>query len=185
VPTDTVYGLAAAYSHPDAVARIFAVKRRPPERPIALLVDRIEDVEAVARTIPDVAVTLMQEFWPGGLTIILGRKASVPNIVAAGGPTIAVRMPNHAVPRSIARQLGEPLPTTSANVSGQPSPQTAAEAEWQIGSDVALILDGGPSRIGVDSTVIDVTNEPLTVTRVGALSVEAIEAAIGRKVIVR
>jgi L-threonylcarbamoyladenylate synthase len=182
LPTDTVYGLAAAYSRPDAIADLYNVKRRPPDRPIALLVDRVEDVEAVADTVPDVAKELMQAFWPGGLTIILARKCGVPDIVAANGPTIAVRMPDHPVPRSIARQLGEPLPTSSANISGQPSPRNAADAETQIGPHVGLILDGGPARIGVDSTVVDVTVNPLVVTRVGAVSVEAIEAITGQKI---
>jgi tRNA threonylcarbamoyl adenosine modification protein (Sua5/YciO/YrdC/YwlC family) len=184
LPTDTVYGLAAAYGRPDAIAHIFEVKSRPPERPIALLVDRIEDVELVAAVIPGRAKTLMQQFWPGGLTIILTRKPAVPDIVAAGGPTIAVRMPDHSVPRTIARQLGEPLPTTSANISGKPSPKNAAEAAAQIGHDVGLILDGGPARTGVDSTVVDMTVVPPVVTRIGAVSVEAIAAALGQKVTV-
>src|SRR6185437_5627902 len=93
VPTDTVYGVSAALSCPRAVDEIYLVKGRPAEKPIALLVDRIEDVEVVAAAIPEAARTLMARFWPGGLTLILPRKPSVPSVVAAGGPTIAVRMP--------------------------------------------------------------------------------------------
>ncbi len=185
VPTDTVYGLAAGYGWPDAVGRIYDVKRRPPDRPIALLVDQLDQVELVAATVPPLAVALMQQFWPGGLTIVLPRRPSVPDIVTAGGPTVAVRMPNHPVPREIARQLAEPLPTTSANRSGQASPRSAAEARSQLGADVALILDGGPAPIGLDSTVIDLSGSPPAILRVGAIAVEAIEAAIGQRVIVR
>jgi L-threonylcarbamoyladenylate synthase len=185
LPTDTVYGLAAAYSRPDAIGRIYGVKRRPPDRPIALLIDRLEQVELVAAKVPASADALMRRFWPGGLTIVLPRKPGVPDIVTASGPTVAVRMPNHAVPRELARRLGEPLPTTSANRSGQASPQTAADARAQLGADVGLILDGGPAPIGVDSTVVDLSVSPPVVLRIGAVDVESIEAAIGERVSVR
>jgi L-threonylcarbamoyladenylate synthase len=182
LPTDTVYGLAAAYRRPASIERIYEVKRRPPERPIALLVDRPEHVELVAANVPAAAVTLMQAFWPGGLTIVLFKKPDVPDIVTASGPTIAVRMPDHPIPREIARRLGEPLPTTSANRSGQRSPRDAAEARAQLGADVQLVLDGGPAALGIDSTVIDLSVTLPVVLRAGAVTVEAIEAAIGQRV---
>jgi L-threonylcarbamoyladenylate synthase len=182
LPTDTVYGLAASYRRPAAVGRIYEVKRRPPDRPIALLVDQVKQVELVAECVPPAAITLMQRFWPGGLTLVLPKKANVPDVVTANGPTVAVRMPNHPTPREIARRLGEALPTTSANRSGQPSPRDAEEARAQLGSDVDLILNGGPAALGVDSTVIDLSATPPIVLRVGAVSVDAIEAAIGQRV---
>jgi L-threonylcarbamoyladenylate synthase len=179
VPTDTVYGVAAALERPDAVERIFQAKGRPPERPIPLLVDRIEDVEQVAAEIPEAARRLMERCWPGGLTIVLPRRPTVPDIIAAGGPTIAVRMPDHPVPRALIRRLGGPLPTTSANRSGQPSAKDAEEARAALGSEVALILDAGPAPGGVDSTVLDVTQTPPVILRLGAIAAATLEAALG------
>ncbi|HEX5415061.1 MAG TPA: L-threonylcarbamoyladenylate synthase, partial [Chloroflexota bacterium] len=135
VPTDTVYGLAAALTRPDAVARIYDVKRRPPERPIALLVDQIAEVEQVAAEIPEAARVLMEKFWPGGLTILLPKRPDVPDVITAAGPTVAVRMPDHPVPRALIRRLGMPMPTTSANRHGMPSPKSAEDANAEIGAD--------------------------------------------------
>jgi L-threonylcarbamoyladenylate synthase len=184
VPTDTVYGLAAALDRLDAIGRIYEVKRRPPERPIALLVDRIADVEQVSAEIPALAKRLMEKLWPGAVTLVLPRGPSVPDIVAAGGPTVAVRMPDHPVPRALIRRLGAPMPTTSANRSGQPSPVTAQEALAEIGDDVAIVLDSGPAPGGVDSTVIDLTATPPRVLRLGALSVDTIEGVLGQPIVV-
>ncbi|HVC34481.1 MAG TPA: L-threonylcarbamoyladenylate synthase [Chloroflexota bacterium] len=185
VPTDTVYGVSAALSCPEAVEKIYRVKGRPAEKPIALLVDRIEDVDLVAARIPAAAKTLMARFWPGGLTLILPRQASVPDIVAANGPTIAVRMPDHPVPRALVRRLGQPLPTTSANRSGQPSPTTAEQARRELGDGVSIVLDAGPAPGGVESTVIDPTTNPPIVYREGAVSIAALEEALGVTVVSR
>lgn len=179
LPTDTVYGLAAAYSRPEAIAQIYTVKRRPPDRPIALLIDRLEDVELVASSVPNSARLLMHAFWPGGLTLVLSRRSDVPDIVTAGGPTVAVRMPDHPTARSIARAMGEPLPTTSANRSGRPSPVDAVQARSELNGDVALILDGGPAIGGIDSTVVDLTATPPVVLRVGAVPIDRIRSVIG------
>lgn len=179
VPTDTVYGVSAALSFPSAVEAIYRAKGRPAEKPIALLVDRIEDVEVVAAEIPEAARTLMARFWPGGLTLILPRKPSVPSIVAAGGPTVAVRMPDHPVPRALIRRLGEPLPTTSANRSGLPSPTDARQAASELGDRVAIVLDAGPAPGGVESTVVDPTTEPVVVYREGAISIRQLEEVLG------
>jgi len=178
VPTDTVYGVSAALSCPAAVENIYVAKGRPAEKPIALLVDRIEDVELVAAEVPEAAKALMARFWPGGLTLILPRKPSVPSIVAAGGPTIAVRMPDHPVPRALIRRLGAPLPTTSANVSGRPSPTDAGQAAAELGDRVSIILDAGPAPGGVESTVIDPTTRPAVVYREGAISIQQLEAVL-------
>jgi L-threonylcarbamoyladenylate synthase len=178
IPTDTVYGLAASYGQPDAIARVYQVKRRPPERPIALLVDRYEQVEWVATEVSAVALRFMEAFWPGGLTLVLPGRPDVPGIVTAGGSTVAVRMPDHPVPRSIARALGLPLPTTSANRSGQPSPTDAGQARTELNGDVALILNGGKTRGGVDSTVVDLTKTPPVVLRAGAVSMEDLRSVV-------
>lgn len=182
VPTDTVYGVSAALSCPRAVEEIYLAKGRPAEKPIALLVDRIEDVDTVAAVIPDAARTLMARFWPGGLTLILPRKPDVPSIVAAGGSTVAVRMPDHPVPRALIRHLGEPLPTTSANRSGRPSPTDADQAADELGDRVAIILDAGPAPGGIESTVVDPSMSPAVVYREGAISVRQLEEALGTEV---
>lgn len=179
VPTDTVYGVSAAFSRPDAVERIYIAKMRTPDKPIALLVDRVEDVELVAAEIPAAAHLLMKHFWPGGLTLVLPRKSSVPDIIAAGGPSVAVRMPDHPVPRALIRRLGQPLPTTSANRSGQPSPKTAMEALQDIGDAVAIALDAGPVPGGVDSTVVDVMHSPPIILRQGAVPAQALADVLG------
>lgn len=183
LPTDTVYGISAALSRPDAVEKIFVAKGRPPEKPIALLVDRIDEVELVAESIPEMARALAARFWPGGLTLILPRKPGVPDVVAAGGPTIAVRMPDHPVPRALIRRLGEPLPTTSANRSGNPSPKDAKQALAELGDSVSIVLDAGPAPGGIESTVIDPTTDPPIVYREGAVSVASLEEVLGRSVV--
>ena len=179
IPTDTVYGVSAALICPDSIARLFTVKRRPIDRPIALLVDNIAHVETVVDEITPDGRRLMERFWPGGLTLALPKKLGVPDVVTASGPSVAVRMPDHPVPRALARRLGAPLPTTSANVSGRPSPANARAAESELGDLVDLILDGGEAIVGVESTVLDLTTNPPTVRRVGAISIEAIEDVLG------
>lgn len=181
VPTDTVYGLAAALDQPSAVEEIYRVKGRPPERPIALLVDQLEEVAQVSSRIPPEAKRLMERFWPGGLTIVLPRAEGIPGVVTAGGPTVAVRMPDHPTPRAIVRRMGRPLPTTSANRHGQPSTKDANAARAALNGDVALILDAGPAPGGVDSTVIDLSVSPPTILRSGAIPVDALEQALGLK----
>ena len=182
VPTDTVYGVAASLARPDAIERMYRAKGRRPDKPIALLVDRFEDVELVAAEIPEAARRLMEAFWPGGLTIVLRAQANVPAAVTAGGPTIAVRMPDHPIPRDLIRRLGEPLPTTSANRSNQPSAVTLAEAVRDLGAAVSVALDAGPAPGGIESSVVDATNLPPIVYRVGAVSIEALETVLGTPV---
>lgn len=181
IPTDTVYGLAAALDQTSAIEDIFRVKGRPPERPIALLVDRMEDVALVTADIPPEARRLMEQFWPGGLTIVLPRADGIPSVVTAGGPTVAVRMPDHPTPRAIVRRMGRPLPTTSANRHGQPSATDANTARASLNGDVALVLDAGPAPGGVDSTVVDLSVTPPTVLRSGAIPTDALEQALGLK----
>jgi L-threonylcarbamoyladenylate synthase len=181
LPTDTVYGVSAALSCPDSIARLFTVKRRPIDRPIALLVDNITQVESVVEAITPHGQRLMERFWPGGLTLALPKKIGLPDVVTASGPSVAVRMPDHPVPRALARRLGAPLPTTSANVSGRPSPANAEAARLELGDVVDLVLDGGDATFGIESTVVDLTTDLPTVKRIGAISIEAIEDVLGVK----
>ena len=171
-PTDTVYGVGAHAFLPQAVERLYIVKERPRDKAIPLLLGSASDVEQVARDVPALAFTLMERFWPGGLTIVLWARPHVPDIVTAGGGSVAVRLPDHAVPRTLAAALGAPLAATSANLSGQPSPRTAAEAASDLSGRVELIIDGGPCPGGVESTVVDLTKTPPVIARLGAISVE-------------
>ena len=181
VPTDTVYGIAADLALPDAIERLFAAKRRPPEKAVAVLLADM-DQAATLGVLGPVARSLGGRFWPGGLTLVLPVRpgAVLPRVLAAGSPTIGVRVPDHDAPRAIARALG-PLPTTSANVSGEADARDAQEIAARLGDAVALVIDGGPIHGGPASTVVDCTWDLPVIRREGAipaeLIVEALEAA--------
>jgi len=131
----------------------------------------------VAEGITETAWLLAERFWPGGLTLVLPRKDNVPDIVSAGGPTLAVRVPDHPVFLALIAALGAPLAGTSANLSGRPSPVTAQEVEAELGGRIELILDGGRCPGGTPSTVLDLTTDPPTILRAGAIGVEEIRSA--------
>lgn len=176
LPTDTVYGVAAHAFLPDAVAGLYVAKGRPATMAIPLLLGKTEDVDRIAVEVPRLARLLMRRFWPGGLTIILRRSSAVPDSVTAGGDTVAVRLPDHAVPRAVAAALGAPLAATSANLSGSPSPVTAGEVMSGLGGRVDLVLDGGACPGGVESTIVDLSGSELRFVRDGAISRRRIEA---------
>jgi L-threonylcarbamoyladenylate synthase len=178
VPTDTVYGIAAWLELPDAIERLFAAKRRPPEKAVALLLADAGQAWTLGTTTPHAAV-LAERFWPGGLTLVLPVRpeARLPRVLAAGAPTIGVRVPDHPAPRALAAELG-PLPTTSANVSGQPDARNAREIAELLGDNVALVLDGGPIRGGPASTVVDCTLHLPEIRRFGAIEPGEIAAAL-------
>jgi L-threonylcarbamoyladenylate synthase len=176
-PTDTVYGVGAHAFQPDAVERIYVAKVRPRHKAIPILLARVDDLSLVAEGITETAWLLAERFWPGGLTLVLPRKDSVPDIVSAGGPTLAVRVPDHPVFLALIAALGAPLAGTSANLSGRPSPVTAQEVEAELGGRIELILDGGRCPGGTPSTVLDLTTDPPTILRAGAIGVEEIRSA--------
>ncbi len=169
-PTDTVYGVAAHAFSPQAVERIYQAKGRPTDRPIPLLLADPEDMELVAREIPQMAWDLAELFWPGPLTLVLPAHPRVPKPVIAGGDSVAVRIPDHLIPQGLARLLHAPLATTSANRSGEPDAVTAQEVDEQIGPNIDLILDGGPCPGGVPSTVLDLTTDPPRLLRPGPIT---------------
>jgi len=177
-PTDTVYGVAAHAFLPQAVARLYAAKERPRARAIPLLLAKREDLSLVARDIPPIAWPLIDKFWPGGLTLVLFRKATVPEIVSAGGETVAVRVPDHHLAQALIEGTGAPLAATSANLSGRPEAMTADEVYQQLGARIDLILDGGPSPGGIPSTVVDLTVSPPRVLRKGAVAIERLAELI-------
>ncbi len=181
IPTETVYGLAAL-PLAASVERLVAAKQRSTEKGIQLLVDSLEQVRAVA-LLTEAAEQLAEAFWPGGLTLVLDRRPDVdlPELLGGGRPTLGLRLPDHDVPRRLARLLG-PLAASSANISGEPDATTAALVSATLGEEVALIVDDGPVRGGVPSTVVDCSisaDEP-RVLREGAINARAIAAALGR-----
>ncbi|NOZ06242.1 MAG: threonylcarbamoyl-AMP synthase [Chloroflexi bacterium] len=181
LPTDTVYGIAAHAMQPVAVERIFAAKGRPHDKPIPLLLADVADVPALAVDIPPAMWRLAARFWPGPLTLVLRRSARVPDVVAGGGETVAVRIPDHPFPRRLIEALGVPLATTSANRSGHPSPLTAGAVERELGHALRLIVDGGPASGGQPSTLLDLTSVPPRLLRAGPVTREDIAAVLGEE----
>jgi L-threonylcarbamoyladenylate synthase len=178
-PTDTVYGLGALASNDQAVRRLFAAKGRPPTKALPLLIADSAQATWIAEVTP-LAHSLMIAFWPGALTIVMRRLPDYRSLALAGEDTAALRVPDHGFVRGIIRILGEPLTGTSANRSGNRAPASAAEAALQLGDMVALVIDGGPCRQQVESTVIDTTSpEGPYVLREGAISRPEIERVAG------
>ena len=169
MPTDTVYGVGVTLEAENGLARLFAAKDRPLDRAIVLLVGEAAQAEEVG-VLSTVARGLADRFWPGGLTLVLPQVegSALPAELTAGQTTIGVRMPDHDCPRALAREFG-PLPVTSANISGQPPATTAEEVFAQLGERIDLILDGGPARGGVPSTVVDCSTDQPKVLREGAI----------------
>lgn len=174
-PTDTVYGVGAHALLPDAVARLYTAKVRPEGKAIPLLLADAADIERVSRDLPPLAWRLIAAFWPGALTLVAPRSAWLPDIITAGGPTVAVRLPDHPTPRALARALGAPLAATSANLSGQAEATTAAEVLAQLEGRIELLLDGGVCAGGVASTVLDLTVHPPAILRAGALDLAPLQ----------
>jgi L-threonylcarbamoyladenylate synthase len=178
LPTDTVYGIAVDLATPGGVDRLFAAKSRPPDKGVMLLLAEAGQATEVGLW-GEVAQALADAFWPGGLTLVLPQRPGVtlPASLTGGSPTIGVRLPDHPSPRFLAAALG-PVPTTSANVSGRPDARDAREIVDQLGGAIDLVLDGGPGRAGLASTVVDLTGEGPRILRVGAVPTDRIEAVL-------
>lgn len=172
-PTDTVYGVGCRIDHAAAVRRIYDLKGRGMQEPLPVLLADPVQLEDYGRDLTPEARRLAREFWPGALTIIVRRSDSVPALVAGGGDTIGLRVPDHPVPRALVRELGIPIVGTSANSHGAPSPATAQQVAFDLGDAVDLILDGGRCSIGRDSTVVDATTSQVRVIRQGAVAIGA------------
>jgi len=175
-PTDTVYGLGADAFNPTAVERVYEIKTRPKYQPLPLLIADVKQLTALAEPIPEIAWFLAKRFWPGGLTLVLSKKDSVPSYVASR-PTIAVRIPNHPVCQTLIQHLGNPLIGTSANISGQPAALTAEEVEQQLGGKIDLVINGGKCSGGKESTIVDITHEPPIILRQGIIPSQEIDKA--------
>jgi L-threonylcarbamoyladenylate synthase len=179
-PTDTVYGLGARADLAPAVERVYAVKQRPRDMALPLLLASTGQISEVSYPVPPLAWLLAEHFLPGALTLVLPRSALVADIVTGGAATVAVRVPAHPVPVALVEGVGVPIIGTSANLSGQPSLLTATEVRTQFGDMVDLVIDGGRCPGGWESTIVDVTGEIPVVLREGAIPVAEIRRVCGR-----
>jgi L-threonylcarbamoyladenylate synthase len=180
IPTETVYGIAADATNPEAIQRIFDAKERPAENPLIVHVSDFVQLEDVVREWPDAAEILANRFWPGPLTLVLKKAETIPDSVTGGLDTVAVRMPDHPVALDLIEVCGVPLAAPSANRFMQLSPTRADHVDPYLAERVTMILDGGPCRIGLESTVVDVSHHPPRILRPGGISRGDIQAALGR-----
>jgi L-threonylcarbamoyladenylate synthase len=181
-PTETVYGLGADAFDEDAVARIFALKGRPSTNPLIVHVSGAEMADELVEEWTPEAQLLTDMFWPGALTLVLNKSDRVPDIVTAGGPTVAVRCPEHPLALGLIEAYGKPIVGPSANPSGRISPTTAEHVEIGFEGQDLLILDGGSCRAGIESTVVDLTTDEPRVLRPGVITVAQIARVLGKTV---
>jgi L-threonylcarbamoyladenylate synthase len=178
-PTETVYGLGADGLNPEAVARIYAAKGRPATNPVILHVEGIAAAQALVTQWPEAAQRLAERFWPGPLTLVLPASERVPAIVRAGGPTVALRCPDHPIALALIRAAGRPLAAPSANRSQHLSPTLAEHAASSLGEAVDLILDGGPTAAGLESTILDLSGVHPRILRPGPIAPGTLAALLG------
>ncbi len=176
-PTETVYGLGADATNAEAIERIYAAKNRPASDPIIVHIATLDQLAGVAVNLPDLALDLARSFWPGPLTLVLQRHSSIPATVSAGRDTVAVRLPSHPVAAGLIAAAERPIAAPSANTFSRPSATTAAHVLEDLGGRIDLILDGGSASIGLESTVLDLTSDPV-VLRPGGVTVEQLRALI-------
>ena len=180
IPTETVYGLAGNALDENAILRIFEVKNRPKFDPLIVHVATLEQARDFVLGFPANALQLANQFWPGPLTLLLEKKANVPDLLTAGSPRVAIRIPNHPLTLQLLEKLEFPVAAPSANPFGYVSPTTAQHVEDQLGNKIPYILDGGPCAVGLESTIIGFEAEKPIVYRLGGIKLEDLEACVGR-----
>lgn len=179
LPTDTVYGLAANAMLDSALRRIFAIKRRPADIPLPILIADVGDIARVAVDVPSCVSGLADRFWPGPLTIVLPKSAAICELATAGRATVGVRVPDHELTRYILRRADFPVAVTSANLSGEPESTTPEQVLAALGGQIEILIDDGPCPGGLPSTVLDVTCSPPRILRSGPVCRQDLEAIIG------
>ncbi len=179
IPTETVYGLAGNIFSEKAIRRIYEVKQRPLFNPLIVHIADVSEMGKVASSIPPLAQALAEKFWPGPLTLLLPKKDTVPDIITAGKDTVAVRVPNHPVTLALLQQLPFPLAAPSANPFGSISPTTAEHVAAYFKDEFPFILEGGPCKKGIESTIIGFNEEGAIIYRYGSLAIEEIESITG------
>lgn len=183
-PTETVYGLGAVAIDARAVARIFEAKERPHFDPLIIHLGSADWLERCVASVPPEAGRLAERFWPGPLTLVLPKRENIPDIVTSGLPTVAVRMPAHPVARALIHATGAPVAAPSANRFGQLSPTTAQAVEEELGGRVDMILDGGPTQLGIESTIVALGETGPRLLRPGPVTLEELCECLGREVVV-
>lgn len=178
-PTETVYGLGANACDSAAVKKIFVAKGRPADNPLIVHVADIAEVERLVYKIPEPAELVMKNFWPGPISIILKKSDRIPDIVSAGLPTVAIRMPSHPVAMAVIRASGVPVAAPSANISGRPSPTTAAHVLADLDGKIDMVVDGGTCGIGLESTVLDLSGDVPVILRPGGVTSSMLMPLIG------
>lgn len=171
-PTETVYGLGANGLNESAIKSIFLAKGRPQDNPLILHISSIENLYPLVKEIPELAYECMRRFWPGPLTILFKKSDLVPSVITAGLDTVAIRMPNHPVALELIKQSNCPIAAPSANLSGKPSPTSAKHVIEDMSDKIDMILDGGNTGIGLESTVLDLTNDKPMILRPGGITIE-------------
>jgi L-threonylcarbamoyladenylate synthase len=179
IPTETVYGLGANALDEEAVRKIFEVKGRPADNPLIIHVSSAAELNKWCADIPSAAFLLARRFWPGPLTLLLDKKPVIPSIVTAGLKTVAIRCPDHRLTLELIRRSGVPIAAPSANPSGKPSPTTAHHVMGDIGGKIEAVLDGGPCRVGLESTIVDMTVSPPRILRPGGVTKEMLAEVLG------
>lgn len=183
-PTETVYGLGGDALRPEASAKIYEAKGRPSDNPLIVHIAEFQDLERVAKTVPQDAKLLADAFWPGPLTIIVKKGDAVPYATTGGMDTVAVRMPNHPIALELIRKSGCLIAAPSANTSGRPSPTEALHVKEDLDGKIAMILDGGPVGIGIESTIIDLTEDIPMVLRPGYITPAMLSEVLHKEVII-
>ena len=178
-PTETVYGLGANALDDLAVASIFKAKGRPQDNPLIVHIAEKEDIKRLVKSVPDVAKKVLDNLTPGPVTIVLEKSDIVPDVVTAGGNTVAVRIPESAIARELIKRAGVPVAAPSANTSGKPSPTKASHVYSDLAESVEYIVDGGACRVGLESTVVDLTVTPPAILRPGGVTHEELSALLG------
>lgn len=181
-PTETVYGLGACIFNHAAIKKIYDVKGRPQDNPLIAHISNLNQINSIAKDLPDSFHILAHALFPGPLTLVVPKTERVPDIVSGGTQTVAIRMPNHEVALALITATGEPLVAPSANLSGKPSPTTATDVLEDMNGKIAALIDGGTSTIGIESTVLDLTSEVPTILRPGAVTKPQIEALLSRTI---
>ena len=181
-PTETVYGLGADALHPEASKKIYAAKGRPSDNPLIVHICKFEELESIAKLVPPQARKLADAFWPGPLTMIVWKNDKVPYETTGGMDTVAIRMPDHPIALKLIEQSGCLIAAPSANTSGKPSPTEAAHVALDLDGKIPMILDGGPVGIGIESTIIDLTEDMPMILRPGYITQQMLEDVLGEEV---
>ncbi|MDD5634780.1 MAG: L-threonylcarbamoyladenylate synthase [Candidatus Omnitrophica bacterium] len=184
-PTETVYGLGANALDPKAVSGIFEAKKRPLDDPLIVHIAELKTIEELVTKVPEEARWLMDKFWPGPLTVVLEKKEIVPDIVTTGLDTVAIRMPSNSIAKKLIELSGVPIAAPSANLFGRPSPTTAEHVVDDLNGRIDLVLDGGKTDIGIESTVVECAENKVIVLRPGGISLEDLKVVVKDKLIVR